>query len=307
MAVSIPLGVLVSNKHIGLETWMTRVLELCPKVEDSWDADAVHDLRVALRRCRTMADALSEVNPSPGWRKLKKASRNLFHQLGVLRDTQVEREWAKKLAPAVDAARKTLLAHLTRREKQERKIARQALEQFDRKEWKKWLRKLPEKERFFPLESVVYQRLALAQLNSAVGLFQAAQKGRSRVAWHRLRIGLKRFRYTVENFLPQRSEVWIEDLKRLQDLLGEVHDLDVLRAEILRLRPGLDSEEKKAWLGRIEGERESRLREVRSRISDEGSLWLTWRAGFGWNHALHSVPPAGTLTPILRVGAASSA
>lgn len=307
MAVSIPLGVLVSNKHIGLETWMTRVLALCPQVEDSWDAEGVHDLRVALRRCRTMADALSEVNPSPGWRKLKKTSRGLFHQLGLLRDTQVEREWVKKLSPAGGGARRVLLTHLARREKQERKIARQALEEFDRKEWKKWLRKLPEKERFFPLESVVYQRLALAQLNGAAGLFQAAQKRRSRVAWHRLRIGLKRFRYTVENFLPQRSEVWIEDLKRLQDLLGEVHDLDVLRAEILRLKPALDEEEKKAWLARIEAERESRLREVRSRITDKGSLWLTWRTGFGWNHALHSVTRSGTLTPILKVGAASSA
>ncbi|MCI0455893.1 MAG: CHAD domain-containing protein [Gemmataceae bacterium] len=34
---------------------------------------AVHDLRVALRRCRSMADGLQELQPHPKWRKMKKA------------------------------------------------------------------------------------------------------------------------------------------------------------------------------------------------------------------------------------------
>jgi len=301
MAASLALRVPVSSRNIGLDVWMARVLELSQKVEDSWDADTVHDLRVAIRRCRTMADALSQVNPSPGWRKLKKTSRELFHHLGVLRDTQVEREWVKKLAPGGDPGRKMLLRHLTRRETQQKTIARGALKRFDRKDWKKWQRKLPDKARFFPLESVVYQRLALAQLNDAVNLYQTARKGRSRIAWHRLRIGLKHFRYTVENFLPQRSGVWIEDLKRVQDLLGEVHDLDVLRAEILRLRPPLGEESKKAWLARIEEGRVARLAEVNARFTGRNSLWLGWRAGFGWAHSLHSVPA------ISQADAASSA
>lgn len=301
MAVSIPLGVPISNKSVGLENWMAKVLDLSEKVEESWDTDSVHDLRVAIRRCRTMADVLSEVNPSSGWRKVKKTSRDVFHELGLLRDVQVERESVKRLAPTRDPVRRLLLQHLAERERHSRKASREALDQFDRKEWKKWQRKLPEKARFFPLESVVYQRLALAELNDVVQLYQAARKGRSRAAWHRLRIGLKRFRYTVENFLPQRAEVWIEDLKQLQDLLGEVHDLDVLRGEILRIRPGLDAASKEAWLAHIEEMRKPRLAEVNARFSDRDSVLLTWRAGFGWNHSLHIA------VPISRADAASSA
>ena len=46
--------------------------------------------------------------------------------------------------------------------------------------------------------------------------------------FHRLRITIKRFRYIVENFLPLQHAAWSDDLKHIQDLLGDVHDLDVL-------------------------------------------------------------------------------
>ena len=97
--------------------WMDRVLERAEQVQPGWDADDVHDLRVALRRCRTMADALSEVNPGSGWRKLKKASRESFHALGDLRDIQVERSWVKKLGTPGDPVRKHMLRLLSRRGK----------------------------------------------------------------------------------------------------------------------------------------------------------------------------------------------
>ena len=71
MAHSIPISNGGTAKRIGLEAWMERVLLKAEEARHGWDANAVHDLRVALRRCRTMADALSEVNPGPGWRKKK--------------------------------------------------------------------------------------------------------------------------------------------------------------------------------------------------------------------------------------------
>jgi CHAD domain-containing protein len=265
---------------------MERVLERSQQVERGWHADDVHDLRVALRRCRTMADALSEVDPGPGWRKLKKVSRDLFHALGDLRDAQVMRAWVKKLGPAGDPVRRHMLRQLSRQEQQHRAGAERALDQFDRKEWKKLARKLGPKARFFPLESVVFQRLALTKLNAAVELYRQARKKRTSLAWHRLRIGIKRFRYIVDNFLPQRSQVWAGDLKRVQDLLGEVHDMDVLRSAIRRQASQLDPALVAKWVARIESERRARLAEFIAKASGPESLWLTWRAGFPWGHAL---------------------
>jgi len=267
---------------------MNRVLELAEEVQNGWKSREVHDLRVALRRCRTMADALSEVNPDHGWRELKKESRKLFHALGVLRDTQVEQEWLKKLSAPGDPVRKHLQKVLAGAQKEHRVKARRALADFDRKDWRKSTQRLRGKAQFFPLDSVVFQRLALTRLNEAAELYERARRGRSRIAWHRLRIGLKGFRYTLENFMPQRYQPWSEDLKRIQDLLGEVHDLDVLRTVIRRQRAKLAEADVPRWFERIEEARRARLEKFRAVVAGKGSLWLVWRAGFQGIHVVQS-------------------
>lgn len=286
MAATIPLPPSVSKKRAGLEVWMDRVLGEAAGIEPSWETDKVHDLRVALRRCRTMADALSEVSPSSGWRKLKKTSRTLFHSLGDLRDTQVQRGWVKKLGSGADPVRKHVSRLLAGDEKRQRGIAARAVRQFNRKEWKKLARKLPAKADFFPSGSVVFQRLALAKLNEAVKLYQQARKRRTPLAWHRLRIGLKEFRYIVENFLPERYEVWAGDLKVMQDQLGDVHDLDVLRGRLCKESTNLDAAILAKWQDKIAAARKARLDKFLAKTSGPESPWLTWRAGFQWGHAL---------------------
>jgi CHAD domain-containing protein len=271
---------------------MNRVLEMADLVQDGWKAGDVHDLRVALRRCRTMAEALSEVNPDHGWKKLKKDSRDLFRSLGQLRDTQVEQEWVKKLSASDDPLRKHLLKTLGHAEAEQKKEAEEALDNFDRKNWRKWSHKLNAKAQFFPLGSVVFQRLAIARLNEAAELYQRARKNRSAVAWHKLRIGLKGFRYTLENFLPQPYDLCSKNLKRIQDLLGEVHDMDVLRAEIQQQREKLQNADVLRWYQKLEGVRQARLNEFRSIIAGNGGktpLWRVWRAGF---QTVHIMQPA---------------
>ncbi len=271
---------------------MSRAVERTAKTRDGFDADDVHDLRVALRRCRTMADALSEVNPSPGWRKLKKASSATFQDLGELRDVHVMAEWTKKFGLPDDPVRRHMLKLLSAKEEKCRAAAAKALDDFDLKEWKKLARKLGPKASFFPLGSVVFQRLALSHLNAAAGRYQEARRKRSAAAWHRLRIAIKRFRYVVDNFLPRRYEVWAEGLKQIQDLLGEVHDLDVLRATIRGEASHFDSAELAAWCKRIDEERKSRLAEANAKLKGPESLWLVWRAGLPLGHSLTAAPAA---------------
>jgi len=278
------------ENQIGFDAWMERVIERSELVQKEWSPAAVHDLRVALRRCRTMADALNEIAPGSGWRRVKKQSRELFDTLGELRDAQVEQATVKRLAPSRDAVRKHLLQFLSRQERKRRNESAHALDRFDGKSWRKLARKLQSVSEQFPLESIVFQRLAFERLNQAVDLCQRARKGRSRVAWHRLRIGLKRFRYIVENFLPQRYATWAADLKRMQDLLGEVHDLDVLRAVIRRQCGAFEQGIVRTWFNKIEKERAARLEEFRVFVSEPNSPWHAWRETLPFGYAAKASP-----------------
>src|SRR5579862_7478312 len=112
----------VPAKSQGLPVWMDRVLERMEQVRSGGDADDVHDLRVALRRCRTMVDALCEVTPGSGWRKLRKTSRDLFDSLGHLRDIHVQRDWIKKLSTSTDPVRRRMLSLLSVQERKQREL-----------------------------------------------------------------------------------------------------------------------------------------------------------------------------------------
>ena len=266
---------------------MDRVLRRAQKVRDTWEAADVHDLRVALRRCRTMADALMATNPNPGWNKLKKGSKKVFHSLGELRDIQVEQEWARRLSPQDTDFRALLLKQLRTLEKDRLQEAQKELGDFDRKEWRKLSRKLRSKANIFPLGSVVFQRLALMKLNEAFSLYQEARKRKSSIAWHRVRIAIKRFRYIVENFLPKHYEQWAADLKGMQDLLGEVHDLDVLRTYIRRHSRVMQPQEAvPQWLETITAARTERLEKFLSKTSGKQSFWFEWRTGLQGGNTL---------------------
>src|SRR5579864_4429389 len=90
-----------TTNSTGLRYWMLRVLEECDNVVADFRADPVHDLRVALRRCRSLADGMMAMDPDRNWKAMKKAGKKLFQSLGSLRDVQIMMEWIEKLNVAV--------------------------------------------------------------------------------------------------------------------------------------------------------------------------------------------------------------
>ena len=66
------------KKITGLRYWMLRVLEECERVSADFGPDPVHDLRVSLRRCRSLADGLMALDPDPDWKAMKKAGKGSF-------------------------------------------------------------------------------------------------------------------------------------------------------------------------------------------------------------------------------------
>ncbi len=286
---------------------MLRVLEECEKVSADFAPDPVHDLRVVLRRCRSMADGLMDLDPDPNWKAMKKAGKALFQRLGDLRDIHVMEEWVEKLeeshvdagdspasSPSLqmfrsfpDSANSQLTANqpaqtlrkiLSAREVEQKREAQAALEEFDRKQWRHWSHSLSARAAHIRPGSALFKHLALERWTEARKLHTLALRNRSQTALHSLRIGIKRFRYIVENFLPVEHKTWSDDLKKLQDLLGEVHDLDVLWSTALSCRVFPDNQSRSVWHERILSERSKRIESYRQKMVGPYSPWQVWRA-----------------------------
>jgi CHAD domain-containing protein len=257
---------------------MMRVLEEIQRAGTDLAPDPVHDLRVALRRCRSMGDGLSAIDPDSSWKSMKKAGKGLFDSLGELRDVQVMTEWVQKLGRPEDPETKALLDLLAQRERTQKILASHALQSFDVRQWRKWSRELPRRAARVKRGSVIFKHLALERWTAAYDLHRRALRNRSQVAWHELRIGVKRFRYIVENFLPQQHERWSADLKEVQDLLGDVHDLDVLWTTALQVNAFSSEDSRSHWQGVVRAVREKRITHYQELTVGPDSLWRIWRA-----------------------------
>jgi CHAD domain-containing protein len=266
-----------AKPKLGLRAWMQRVLEECDRAAAGFQPDPVHDLRVALRRCRSLADGMMSIDPDSSWKEMKKAGKKLFQSLGELRDMHVMQEWIEKLGNPEDPVTIKLLDHVHLREAEAKVAAMHQLGQFDRKLWRQWSKSLPRRAAHVRLGSSVFKHLALEKWTDAYELHKRAMRSRSQIALHTLRIGIKRFRYTIENFLPGEHAAWGDDLKHLQDLLGEIHDLDVLWNTAMRIAAFPGPESRTRWREKLAKERASRITQYREKTVGKHSLWRIWR------------------------------
>src|SRR5260370_10799015 len=207
---------------------MRRVVEECERVTSDSASDPVHDLRLALRRCRSLADGLMALDPDPDWKAMKKSGKRLFQRLGDLRDIHVMQEWIERFverapSPATptsdqsppptsydsglhsgfgDPAAESLLTILKTREQEQEHEAHAPLEEFDRKQWRQWSKSLPARAARFRPGNPLFKHLSLERWTAARELYTRALRNRSQTAFHSLRIAIKRFGYIAGNLLP---------------------------------------------------------------------------------------------------------
>jgi CHAD domain-containing protein len=258
---------------------MEQVLAEADRAHRDLSADRVHDLRVALRRCRSMAEGYMATDPDKGWRVLLKEGRQLFKRLGRLRDVQVLEEWIGRLGEPEDPVSMAMLFHLAQSERDLKRATTTALQAFDRNKWRGLIRRLQARAQCLPIGGAVVQLSALRAWNEAHALHKRALRCRSAVAYHRVRIGIKKFRYIVENFLPVLHVEWGADLKEVQDCLGEMHDLVIFWQTALQLRAFPDPASRERWRTLLTEEKAKRLAHYRARMAGSDSLWSVWQLG----------------------------
>src|SRR2546427_723317 len=149
----------VSPASQALERSIRRALRNQKRAQKKLKTDPVHDFRVALRRCRSLAEGFSAIDPDPVWRRLRKASKRVQRGMSDLRDVQVLEHWLKPLRLTSGPVGQALASHFKKQERRAKKEARRSLESFPRKRWKRWSRRLPARAELIPVNE---RRLARA-------------------------------------------------------------------------------------------------------------------------------------------------
>jgi CHAD domain-containing protein len=278
-----------TENKFGLSYWTDRVLEEHAKVSGSLHTDAIHDLRISLRRCILIAEIMEDLDPGCDWKSMRKLGRQTFQRIGTLRDTQMLMKWIEMLGEKGEASTEIFLNALKKKQEQDKSDARAAIREFDRKQWRTFRRECAKHHQHVMSNRPACESVLLEIWESVRDLNRSAQRSRSLLAYHRLRVGLKKFRYAVENFLPSLYAGWAPDLKIVQDLLGDIHDLTVLDQELVKRRGLVEEHVFAAWREKVENERSSRLQQYRAKMSAKSSLLRIWREGLPAEKDLRSI------------------
>jgi CHAD domain-containing protein len=212
------------------------------------DAEALHDFRVALRRLRSALRAyLGHLDPEVTPTALEQAGA-LASRTGRARDAEVQIEWLRTQLAGRNAARSAAAQHLIQRLEALVARARRAGSgglARDFAELESALRPAlatysapvsgigPLPGRSFGEVSAELLRAALDELFASLGRVHGEQDEEPA---HRARIEAKRLRYLLEPFAREVRGVSsiLRRMRRLQDLLGDLNDLRVLRASLAR-------------------------------------------------------------------------
>jgi CHAD domain-containing protein len=222
------------------------------------DIEGVHDMRVGSRRLVAAMRVFAEAFPGPEYQDLLREARQVTRRLGAVRDLDVLIDFYQRRRAKGKPPERLGIDYVIAVEDRERGRARRPM--------LKALRRMEEDDlsgrlrRFLREEGAAY-RFGLhapgprRQRVDPLGSFRAAAppilEDRFQTLYsyepyvddpneveelHAMRIAAKWFRYTLELFAP----AWADGLKpeigavkKLQELLGDLHDSDV-RLELLR-------------------------------------------------------------------------
>jgi CHAD domain-containing protein len=246
------------------------------------DPEAVHDMRVAIRRMRSIFRLLKPYFKAKDVRRFSGELQQLAWALGDVRDLDVFladlHGFQEKLEAQQQADLQTVIDDL---EAQRGESRDRLIETLDSKAYRRFLKEFAAflstplesarngKDSIEPtlvrhlLPATVYNRLA------AVRAYETALEAPDATTLHSLRIEFKRLRYTVslfEDVLGAQIEGFIDDLKELQDILGGLNDITTARGRLEGYR-GEGVEAYLAWLDSSEADLTARFGDAWARFN----------------------------------------
>jgi CHAD domain-containing protein len=222
------------------DRWQTFRAEL-KRCQEKYSEEAVHDLRVAMRRLISTLDLVVSIHPRANLRKARRALKRQLDRFGPLRDVQVELLAVDKML-ATFPELQGFYTFLTGRERRlvqrlgaeikkvktgkVKKAIRSAIKQVD------VLLGAPERQQEKRAEAL---RAVEASFNRVVERKQAVDATDSATI-HRMRVAFKKFRYMVESLAPMLGRGTSKRLKAMnafQGEMGDVQDAEVLLTSLI--------------------------------------------------------------------------
>ncbi|CAK6692136.1 CHAD domain-containing protein [Synechococcus sp. CBW1107] len=264
-----------------------RLGRLQPEVLADTDPEPLHQLRVSLRRLRT---ALVQFQPAlnlPDGISERRIAR-VARRTGLCRDLDVLRERLEtRLLPSLpDREAKALRPAMKQLTRDRRRAFEGLADSLRGHRYLKLLERLhrwQDRPRFtslgtLPLEPWLgeWRAQAVAGLFLEPGWFSDDPGD---PALHGLRKRIKGVRYGLENLEPHLDPAlsrWLTDLRQAQDILGDLHDLQVLAEvleDVLGSSPSQSFPQLSHWIKRQQSEGWQHWLELGGRLSQDSNRW----------------------------------
>jgi CHAD domain-containing protein len=216
----------------ALDQRYQKFLEERKRCMAEFSEEAVHDLRIALRRLLALIELLRVIAPHPRLQKLKRAIKDQLDGLDELRDTQV---MLAEISEMLDSMFEftPLQKFLLKREKRLLKAVESDVREFKVSS----IARRIENTRADLIETAAGPDLIEPVLSAGDDAWLTIAQRVQRVdsaqpaSIHRVRIAFKKFRYLLEiihPLLPDFPEKNFKNMHAYQAAMGEIQDVEVL-------------------------------------------------------------------------------
>jgi CHAD domain-containing protein len=202
--------------------------------------EAVHDLRIQLRRIRALLDLLRVLGFHDSLKKADKNAKKLLDAFDELRDAQVQLRLLKPLWTLFPDSRglKVIL------ERNEDRFIREAIRKLKASKPSHLEQRLKKIEKRLnhcadtPAAEKASARIALRKSFQTLTSLRRRVRATDSASIHRMRVAFKRYRYLIQLLEPRLSGLKMPTQKRMkefQDAAGDIQDLHVLLQRIAKV------------------------------------------------------------------------
>ena len=242
------------------------------RMENPDDAEALHDFRVALRRLRSTVRAYERHLGDSLGKKDQRRLRRLARATGGARDAEVHIDWLQARMDSLGPDERFGAAWMLDELREEKERAEKALRKEVSKDFAKERWRLTKQLKFYrtevsidqpaggPVLAAVLGRLVREAALEAERHLQRVDSIHDQDEAHEARIAGKRLRYLLEPFADEveGGPEAIKRLKKLQDVLGDMHDADVMIAQVRAAIEEMGGDADRDADGRKDGDAEDR-------------------------------------------------